>query len=222
MKKIIAIMLLASLAISATACNSKTETNNANETTTDTAVVDTASENENETDTQTDTQTTKNQVMELSPLGGMAVLYNGEVYVNVYDSTPNIDGVYGEGEYQKLLKSRDAYKEYTFGNLEVKVNGTYNGTTKWQKLDVSGIKAIYNNEYGQDIVNYDVKYGILMINSDNTLSYISIADLIEGKGNATKLDTSNVTDIVTEDHGGLDTYFITADGTKTNVNEYIK
>ena len=42
MKKIIAIMLLASLAISATACNSKTD--DKTEVTTDTAVVDTASE----------------------------------------------------------------------------------------------------------------------------------------------------------------------------------
>ena len=163
------------------------------------------------------------QALLLSPIKGTAVIYNGEVYVNIDDSTDNVEYAYGKDARKTLTATKGNYKEYDFSNLKLSNNAILVGnTSKWQKLNVSGVKAIYNNEYGQDISSTNVKYGILMINSDNTLSYISIADLIEGKGNATKLDTSNVTDIVTEDHGGLDTYFITADGTKTNVNEYIK
>ena len=53
------------------------------------------------------------QVLSLSPIRGHAVVYNGEVYVNVYDTTPNIDDVYGAGKYQTLVQSRNNYKEYS-------------------------------------------------------------------------------------------------------------
>ena len=156
-------------------------------------------------------------VLELSPIGGMAVLYKGEVYVNVYDSTPNIDGVYGDGKYQTLVKTREAYKEYNFDSFTIN-----NNTTKWAKLNISKVKAIYNNEYGQDLFTSNPKYGIIMLNEDNTVSYISIEDLIEGKTDTEKLNVSNISNVENVDDNGYTTYLVDANGTKNNVNNYIK
>ena len=156
-------------------------------------------------------------VLELSPIGGIAVLYQGEVYVNVYDSTPNIDGVYGDGKYQTLVKNRDSYQEYSFDSLTVN-----NNTTKWAKLNISNVKAIYNNEYGQDLFTANPKYGIIMLNEDNTVSYISIEDLIDGKTGTEKLDVSNIYNVENVNDNGYTTYLIDANGNKNNVNNYIK
>lgn len=163
------------------------------------------------------------QVLELAPLGGIAVVYNGEVYVNVYDSTPNIDNVYGTGKYQTLENTRKNYKEYNFGELVVStkyVNVAESG--KWLKLNVSNVKAIYNNEYGQALSSTNPKYGIVMINSDSTVSYISTKDLIAGNVNPTKLDATDISNVVTEDNGAYITNLVKSDGTKIDVNTLIK
>lgn len=159
------------------------------------------------------------QVLVLGPIEGYAVLYKGEVYVNVYDSTPNIDNVYGEGKFQILVNTRNNYKEYNFDGLEVK-GGNING--KWQKLNISNVKKLYNNDYGQAISNINPKYGILMLCDDNTVSYISILDLINGNSNPQKLEVTNVKDIVAENHMGYTTYVVDANNNKTNVNDLIK
>lgn len=155
-------------------------------------------------------------VLELSPINGIAALYNGEVYVNVYDSTSNIDDVYGDGQYQKLMNTRNAYKEYSFGNLQVN-----NNETKWLKLNVSKIKEIYNNVYGQAMSSSNPKYGIIMIDNDDKISYISIKDLIDGNTNVTQLNISNITSIVSEDNDGYTTYLVDSNGKKEDVNKYI-
>ena len=158
------------------------------------------------------------QVLSLSPIKGHAVVYNGEVYVNVYDSTPNIDNVYGDGKYQTLVQSRNNYKEYSFGNLTMSVDSN----NKWLKLNSINVKKAYNNDYGQAISSTNPKYGIILLNSDNTVSYISTKDLIEGNANTTKLDVTDISDVVSEDHGGIVTYLVKSDGTKTDVNTLIK
>lgn len=158
----------------------------------------------------------KYAVLELSPINGIAVLYNGEVYVNVYDSTSNIDDIYGDGQYQKLMNTRTTYKEYSFGNLQVN-----NNDTKWLKLNISNVNGIYNNVYGQAMDSSNPRYGIIMIDNDNKVSYISIKDLIEGNTNVTKLNISNITDIVLEDNDGYTTYFVDNNGKKDDVNKYI-
>ena len=177
---------------------------------------------ESEEETNNTTNTTAEEennfaVLELSPVGGIAVLYNGEVYVRVDDSTVNIDYIYGDGKYQTLVKTRESYSEYQFGSLTID-----NNNKKWLKLNVSNVKAIYNNEYGQDISSTNPKYGIIMLNEDNTVSYISISDLIEGKTETIKLDANNITDVVSEDNNGYTTYLVDNNGNKEDVNNYIK
>lgn len=166
-------------------------------------------------------ETTENkdtyQVLALSLIKGHAVVYNGEVYVSVSDSTPNIDYVYGEGKYQTLIQTRNKYQEYSFGDLTVSV-----GTDKWMKLNATAVKKIYNNEYGQALSNTNPKYGIIMLNTDNTVSYVSTKDLIEGNASTTKLDVTNISSVVSEDHNGLTTYLVKEDGTKIDVNTLIK
>ena len=158
----------------------------------------------------------KYAVLELSPIGGIAVLYNGEVYANVQDSTSNIDDIYGDGKYQTLINTRTTYKEYSFENLQVN-----NNETKWGKLNISNIKEIHNNIYGQAMNSSNPKYGIIMIDNDNKVYYISIRDLIEGNTKVTQLNVSNVADIVSEDNGEYTTYFINNNGKKEDVNRYI-
>ena len=161
------------------------------------------------------------QVLELSPISGHAVLYNGEVYVNIYDSTSKINTVYGSDKFQTLIKTRENYKDYDFGNLKVVTSSTLDSSSKWLKLNISNVDSIYNNNYGQSITPNNPKYGILMINEDKTVSYISIGDLILGNIQPTKLETSNISSIVTEDNGGYTTYLISSDGSKTDVNTLI-
>ena len=177
-------------------------------------------ESEEETNNTTNTATVEENnfaVLELSPVGGVAVLYNGEVYVRVDDSTVNIDYIYGDGKYQTLVKTRESYSEYQFDSLIVN-----NNNTKWLKLNISNVKAIYNNNYGQDISSENPKYGIIMLNEDNTVSYISISDLIEGKIETVKLDVNNIINVVTEDNNGYITYLIDNNGNRMNANNYIK
>lgn len=170
-------------------------------------------------ETTSTTNDTKNNfsVLELSPIGGIAVLYNGEVYVNVYDSTTNIEDIYGEGKYQTLLKTRESYLEYEFDSLAIN-----NNSKKWSKLNISNVKAIYNNEYGQGVSSTNPKYGIIMLNEDNTVSYISISSLIEGNIETIKLNARNITSIKLEDDMGLTTYLVDAEGNKNDVNKYIE
>ena len=177
----------------------------------------------NSAETETNTKADSYQVLELAPIGGTAVMYNGEVYVNLYDSTPNIDNVYGEGKFQTLISTRNNYQEYSFGNLTVTTKYiNVGGSNKWLKLNVSNVKSIHNNEYGQALSATNPKYGIVMINSDSTVSYIGIGDLINGNTNVTKLDVTGVSNVVTEDYMEYTTYLVKTDGTKTNVNTLIK
>ena len=159
------------------------------------------------------------EVISLSPIKGHAVLYGGEVYVNVYDTTPNIDSVYGEGTFQKLVKTRESYKEYSFEKMTAKLDGQ---NTKWLKLDVTNAKHLYNNDYGQGLSSTNPKYGLLILNEDNSVSYISTKDLIDGKTSVTKLSVTNVKSIVSEDNMGITTYVIDENDKKTDVNELIK
>lgn len=171
-------------------------------------------------ETETNTKADSYQVLELAPIGGTAVMYNGEVYVNVYDSNRTIDGAYGEGKMQTLMATRNNYQEYSFGNLTVTVEEI--GVTKWLKLNVSNVKLIHNNNYGQALDSNNPKYGIVMVNSDSSVSYIGIDDLINGNTNTTKLDVTDVSDVVTENMGGYTTYLVKNDGTKIDVNTLIK
>lgn len=177
-----------------------------------------------QTNAEKTTQVESNyEVLELSPISGHAVLYNKEVYVNVYDSTANIDAVYGNGKFQTLIKTRNSYETYDFGKLKVSTRYVnVSGSPRWLKLNSKNIKAIYNNEYGQALSPTNPKYGIIMVDENNEASYISIKSLIDGESTTTKLDIKNVSNVVTEMNNGATTYFVDINGVKTNVNDYIK
>ena len=163
------------------------------------------------------------QVLDLEPIGGTAVMYNGEVYVNVYDSTPNIDNVYGEGKFQTLIQTRNNYQEYSFGNLIVTTKNINDGASnKWLKLNISNVKSIHNNQYGQALSNTNPKYGIIIVDSDSSVSYIATDDLINGNPNPIKLEVTGVSNVVTEGDYAWVTYLVKNDGTKINVNTLIK
>ena len=78
-------------------------------------------------------------------------------------------------------------------------------TNKWLKLNTTNVKSIHNNEYGQALSSTNPKYGVVLINSDNTVSYISIKDLIDGNTNPTKLEATDISSVVSEDKGGITT-----------------
>lgn len=161
------------------------------------------------------------QVLDLAPIGGYAVVYNGEVYVNVYDSTANIDKVYGNGSFQKLINTRNNnYKEYVMSNLEIITSD--NEPSKWLKLEIANVKSIFNNIYGQALSSANPKYGILILTSDATVSYIGINDLISGKINPTKLDAENISIVKSENNNGYTTYLVKEDASKIDVNTLIK
>ena len=166
---------------------------------------------------ETPTKSEKYQVLELSPVGGLAVLYNEEVYAFVHDSREIIDELYGEGTFDKFVDVKGNYKSSNFGSLEV-----VKDKNEWLKLDASNVKKIYNNKYGQDIYQKNSKYGIIILHNDNTVSYIGINNLINGNTKTAKLDISDVSSVVTENNYGYTTYLVKSNGTKVDVNTLIK
>lgn len=159
---------------------------------------------------------------------GLAVLYNGEVFVNFYDEHMiSIEDIYGEGKFEKLVETRRNYKEYKFGNLEFGVN--IDKPSYWLKINVSNVKSIHYNIYGQALAGvgagHNPKYGIIMIHYDKTVSFINTGDLIDGNVNPIKLNVSDVIDIEngsTPGGGAVATYLIKADGSKIDANTIIK
>ena len=165
------------------------------------------------TNTEKPTENNNNntyQVLLLSPIRGHAVVYNGEVYVDIKDTSSNVEEIYGYEMNNTLMKTREKYQEYSFGDLVMSVDRN----NKWLKLNITNVKKIHNYEYGQTISNVDPAYGIIILNYDNSISYISTKDLIEGKNNTTKLDVTDIVDIVSEDNYGVSTYLVKSDGTK--------
>ena len=161
------------------------------------------------------------QVLGLAPIGGYAVVYKNEVYVNVYDTTSNIDAVYGTNKYQTLIKTRNNYQEYSFGNLKIS-SGAADELNKWLKLNISNVESIYNNEYGQALSEVNPKYGLILITTSKEVYYISIDSLISGNATPVKLNYSNVQKVVTETTYAYTTYLVNSNGEKTDINALIK
>lgn len=124
--------------------------------------------------------------------------------------------MYGEGNFQTLLKTLKSYLEYNFDSVTID-----NNSKKWSKLNISGVKAIYNNEYGQATSSTNPKYGILMLKEDKTVSYIPIDSLIEEKVETMELNVEDITSIDIEEDMGLITKLVDVNG-KKDVNNYIK
>lgn len=155
------------------------------------------------------------------PSKSVALLYDGEVYVNVYGSTSNIDGVYGIGTYQNLVNTRNNYKKYSFNNFTFMDDE--NNEFKGIKLNISNVKTIYENVFGQALSSTESdKYGIIFLKEDNTVSGISFKSLINGKTDVTIFtELTNIEKIVSTNLDGYETKAIDKDGNEYKINDYI-
>ena len=147
----------------------------------------------------------------------IAVLVDGEVYVNVYGSTLDIDNLYGTDTYQTLINTRNNYQEFNFPLLNYKdeTNQSFTG----MKLNTSNVKEIYAFASGQTFNN---NYGLILLNEDGTVSIISLYSLITGNQNVTTIESlANITSISSSNDNGYTTYATDEQGMLYNMNDYI-
>ena len=147
----------------------------------------------------------------------IAVLVDGEVYVNVYGSTLDIDNLYGTDTYQTLINTRNNYQEFNFPLLNYKdeTNQSFTG----MKLNTSNVNEIYAFASGQTFNN---NYGLILLNEDGTVSIISLYSLITGNQNVTTIESlANITSISSSNDNGYTTYATDEQGMLYNMNDYI-
>ncbi|HIS38329.1 MAG TPA: hypothetical protein IAB45_02340 [Candidatus Onthousia faecavium] len=147
----------------------------------------------------------------------IAVLVDGEVYVNVYGSTLDIDNLYGTDTYQTLINTRNTYQTVNFPLLNYKdeTNQSFTG----MKLNTSNVKEIYAFASGQTFNN---NYGLILLNEDGTVSIISLYSLITGNQNVTTIESlANITSISSSNDNGYTTYATDEQGMLYNMNDYI-
>lgn len=162
-------------------------------------------------------------LVDLSFPSGTALMVNGEVYVsnldNRSDAIKNIfKDIYNENKAAESLKN---YKAVNFGD---KININHNDNL-FIKLEAKGVKDIYNNTFSDTLEPAMAsKYGLIILNKDGTVSFISSKDLLYGEVlNPTKLDVKDVKDVLVEGEGkNRVTNLIKKDNTKVNVNDLIK
>ena len=147
----------------------------------------------------------------------IAVLVDGEVYVNVYGSTLDIDNLYGTDTYQTLIHTRNTYQTVNLPLLNYKdeTNQSFTG----MKLNTSNVKEIYAFASGQTFNN---NYGLILLNEDGTVSIISLYSLITGNQNVTTIESlANITSISSSNDNGYTTYATDEQGMLYNMNDYI-
>ncbi len=146
-----------------------------------------------------------------------AVLYNGEVYVNINGTSSQFNSLYGDGTYDLLTTIKENYETYTFGNSSVNLdNDAFTG----MKLNAKNVTAIFDYEQGQDV---NRNYGLLLLYDDGTLGYIQFSDLIAGEIDVTILtDLTDIINVISrQDFSGINTYAITRSGTDVRLSIYI-
>jgi len=131
-----------------------------------------------------------------------------EVDINYKYMEESITYVYGEDKYQKLHESIEKHQVYN-------VDGY--GELKGEKLEVSDVKKVVINHYGQDISDDSPEYGIFILHNDNTVSFCSLESLIEGTNEVVKLNKNNVVDIISISTNSNNTYYVYADDSMENV-----
>lgn len=146
----------------------------------------------------------------------IAIVSDGNVYVNVYGATHEIDDLFGDGTFQTLVSTRNKYQEYSFNNFEYyKGNNNFKG----MKLNATNVEKVYTYDNGQEIPD---NYGLILLNKDNTLSIISLYSLINGKTTVKNIpNLSDIKSIVSEDNNGVTTYAVKQNGEKVNLEDYI-
>ncbi len=147
----------------------------------------------------------------------LALLVDGDVYVNVYGSTLDIDNLYGTDTYQTLVATRNNYQTFNFPLLNYKdeTNQTFTG----MKLNTSNVKEIYTFASGQ---TFNTNYGLIFLNEDGTVSIISLYSLINGNMDVTIIEgLANITSISSSNDNGYTTYATDEQGVLYNMNDYI-
>ncbi len=155
-----------------------------------------------------------------------AVLYNGEVYVDIYDED-NIDYEYkeylelyvagffekdgkdGEAMLQNMIKADENCSKYILGEL---------GEYKALKLDAKNVDKIYIYDWGQDI---PAETGILMIHDDKTVSFAYSLDMTQGISSVVKLDITDVEDVFIYEFNWTEMYFVKNNGEMIRVIELV-
>lgn len=154
---------------------------------------------------------------------GMAVTYNGEVYVKLghQSGLESLDDIFGNGTIEIWNDVRNnKYQTYTFGNL--KYLDDNNSEFSGLKLNTKNVKYVYSSNIGQGI-QQDLT--LILLHDDNTLSTISIYSIVKGDVNVEKLNgLSEIDYIVSEpvEMGGFKTYAVKLSGEKINLDTYIK
>lgn len=159
---------------------------------------------------------TETQVLQFYP-SSIAIVNNGEVYVNVSGSTPEIDNLYGDGTYQTLIATRNKYVEYTFDDFDVL--DQFNNNFKGLKLNIKDVQAVYSYARGQV---YDSYYGLFLLKNDNTVHGISLYSLITGKTQTTEISNlKGIVKFVTKSSDGNYTYAVDKDGREYDMINYV-
>lgn len=171
--------------------------------------------NKDETNNNNENEIKKEQdkfaILELAQ--GYAVLYNGNVYVNI---NLNMD-VYGEKDINKLLQSKDKFKTYSFGNIEIDLSSIEN---KWLKLNESNVKEIVENR-GNGFPTTDDCL-VVLLHEDGTVSYCTLNNVIQNNPKTINLNVKNIVSIErgkTIQEQGL--WLVNSNGQRTHLSNYI-
>ncbi|MDO4507789.1 MAG: hypothetical protein Q4B65_00115 [Candidatus Saccharibacteria bacterium] len=147
----------------------------------------------------------------------LAVLHQGEVFVNIYGASPDFVNLYGQEAYDALVQVRENYELYELGSSSVRIN---NEDFTGMKLDAENVIGVFDYEAGQAVGN---DYGLLLLYDDATVGYISLLSMMQGETEVTPLDgvTSIVNIVSRSGFGGMETYAITSSGTEVKLSNYI-
>ncbi|MDO4507790.1 MAG: hypothetical protein Q4B65_00120 [Candidatus Saccharibacteria bacterium] len=111
-----------------------------------------------------------------SGLNGLAVVYEGEVYVHINDFSRDWTSYFGEDAYQTLLNTQETYVSFELdGSL----------FSFWQDIDTQfiGMKLDTENVIGLAEAN-----GLALLYEDGTIGYISAKDLVSGLTDVSNID----------------------------------
>ena len=166
---------------------------------------------------QEETIEKENTYQVLNSLSFIAVLYNGEVYVNAHGSSPELVELYGDQVFQTLVNTRNNYQEYNFD--ELKVLDSMNKNFKGMKLNIYDVKAIYEYSHAYGTRKDD---GIFIIKNDGTVYGISHYSLIKGKRDMTAITgLNNIVEFASDSIDVSITYAVDSTGNKYNMNDYV-
>lgn len=163
-----------------------------------------------------DPSLSKVQVMDFY-FDSVAVLYQGEVYVNIDGTSTELNSLYGAGTGEVLAGVRRNYQTYNFGDSSVRVN---NEDFTGMKLAAKNVVGIFDYQAGQAIKE---DYGLLLLYADGTVGYSRLSTLISGETEVTPL--AGVTDVINiisrNEFSGVITYAITRSGSEVRLSRYI-